>query len=82
MLNQNQLEALLSRAANQLGTTPDTLKQAAQSGELEKIVGGMNTNDAEAFKRVLSDKDAANKLLSSAQAQTLIQMLLNSKGGK
>ena len=35
MPNQNQLETFLRQAAQQLGTNPETLKHAAQSGELE-----------------------------------------------
>lgn len=83
MPDQNQLEVLLRHAAKQLGTSPDQLKNAAQSGNLDRIVGGMNAGDAEQFRRVLSDPNAANKLLSTPQAQKLLQMLQgNQKGGK
>ncbi len=83
MPDQNQLEALLRHAAQQLGTNPEQLKNAAQSGNLDRIVGGMNAGDAEQFRRVLSDPAAANKLLSTPQAQKLLQMLQGQqKGGK
>ncbi len=81
MANQNQLEALLRQAARQLGTSPEQLKQAAQSGKLDRIIGGMNTGDAAQFEKVLSDKDAANKLLSTPQAQKLLQMLSGQQKG-
>lgn len=83
MYNQNQLEALLQHAASQLGTSPDQLKHAAQSGNLNRLIGGMNAGDAEQFRRVLSDPNAANKLLRTPQAQKLLQMLQGpQKGGK
>lgn len=81
MANQNQLEALLRQAAKQLGTSPEQLKQAAQSGKLDRIIGGMNAGDAAQFEKVLSDKDAANKLLSTPQAQKLLQMLSGQQKG-
>ena len=83
MPNQNQLEALLRQAARQLDTDPEKLKNAAQSGQLDSLIGGMNAGDAAKFRQVLSDKDAANKLLSTPQAQKLLEILLGPrKGGK
>ena len=83
MPDQNQLEALLRHAAKQLGTNPEQWKNAAQSGNLDRSVGGMNAGDADQFRRVLSDPAAANKLLSTPQAQKLLQMLQDQqKGGK
>ena len=83
MPNQNQLEALLRQAARQLDTDPEKLKNAAQSGQLDSLIGGMNAGDAAKFRQVLSDKDAANKLLSTPQAQKLLEIQLGpQKGGK
>ena len=83
MPNQNQLEALLRQAARQLDTDPEKLKNAAQSGQLDSLIGGMDAGDAAKFRQVLSDKDAANKLLSTPQAQKLLKILLGpQKGGK
>lgn len=64
------------------GHTP-TVKNAAQSGQLDSIISGMNAGDADKFRKVLSDPNAANRMLSSPQAQKLLQMLSNPpKGGK
>ena len=83
MPNQNQLEALLRQAARQLDTDPEKLKNAAQSGQLDSLISGMNAGHAAKFRQVLSDKDAANKLLSTPQAQKLLAILLGpQKGGK
>ena len=41
----------------------------------------MNAGDAAQFEKVLSDKDAANKLLSTPQAQKLLQMLSGQQKG-
>ena len=79
MPNNDELEALLKLAAQRLGTNPNTLKDKAQSGELSKLLGNMSSSDAAKLQQVLSDKDAANKLLSTPQAQMLLQKLMGGK---
>ena len=71
-LNQNQLEALLKVTAG-LGTTPEALKQAAQNGGLSQMLG--QNDQSAALQKVLSDPEAAKKLLSTPQAKKLLQML-------
>ena len=83
MPTPDQLELLLRQASKQFGVTPQQLKNAAQSGQLDSIISGMNAGDADKFRKVLSDPNAANRMLSSPQAQKLLQMLSNPpKGGK
>lgn len=83
MPTPDQLELLLRQASKQLGVTPQQLKNAAQSGQLDSIISGMNAGDADKFRKVLSDPNAANRMLSSPQAQKLLQVLSNPpKGGK
>ena len=83
MPTPDQLELLLRQASKQLGVTPQQLKNAAPSGQLDSIIRGMNAGDADKFRKVLSDPNAANRMLSSPQAQKLLQMLSNPpKGGK
>ena len=83
MPTPDQLELLLRQASKQLGVTPQQLKNAAQSGQLDSIISGMNAGDADKFRKVLSDPNAANRMLSSPQVQKLLQMLSNPpKGGK
>ena len=83
MPTPDQLELLLRQASKQLGVTPQQLKNAAQSGQLDSIISGMNAGDADKFRKVLSDPNAANRMLSSPEAQKLLQVLSNPpKGGK
>lgn len=72
-LNQNQLEAMLKLTAGRLGTTPQALKAAAENGTLSQMLGQNDTSAA--LQRVLNDPDAARKLLSTPQAQKLLQLL-------
>lgn len=80
--NNNQLEALLKITAQRMGTTPEALKNAAENGELNKVLGSMSGNESAAMQKVLSDPQAAQKLLSSPQAQKLMQMFGQQNNGK
>jgi hypothetical protein len=74
-MEQNELEKLLSLAAERLGTTPEQLKAEASSGELSSLLTQLSPTDAQSLQRVLSDRDAAQKLLSSPEAQELLRYL-------
>ena len=64
-MNENQLQALLKLAADRLQTTPEKLRAAAERGDLQDITGSDTTNpQAQQLRRVLSDPEAAKKLLS------------------
>lgn len=77
--NNGQLENLLKVTSQRLGTTPEKLKQAAQSGDLAEMMGNVGQNESTALQKVLSDPEAAKKLLSSPQAQKLLQMFQQGK---
>ena len=51
---------------------------AAEKGDLQNITGGQNNAAASQLNRVLSDPEAAKKLLSTPAAQKLFEAL----GGK
>ena len=76
MPNNEELQKLLNVAAPRLGTQPEQLKQHAQNGTLQKMLNNLNANDAAKLQQVLSDKEAANKLLNSPQAQVLLKKFL------
>lgn len=75
-MNENQLQALLKLAADRLQTTPEKLRAAAERGDLQDITGSDNTSpQAQQLRRVLSDPEAAKKLLSTPAAQKLFEAL-------
>lgn len=74
--NGRNLENLLNSVSEKLGKSPEELKKATQSGNIENLLGSLNQNDAQKIQKVLSDKNIANKLLASPQAQSLIKKLL------
>ncbi len=76
MPNQDELQNLLKTAAHRLGTQPEQLKQQAENGTLQKLLGQLSTDDAAKLQQVLSDKDAANRLLSTPQAKMLLKKFM------
>ena len=77
MPNQNELNKLLQTAAERLGTDPQSLKQKAESGELSQLLSQLSPSDSQKMQQVLSDPQAANKLLSTPQAQALPKKFMN-----
>lgn len=73
-MDNSRLEALLKLTAQRLGTTPQALKEAAQNGDLSGMVGNLEPSQNQAMQRALTDPDAAKKLLSTPQAQKLLEL--------
>ena len=77
-MNEREMQSLLALAAKRLYTTPEALRAAAENGDLQNITVGQNNAAASQLNRVLSDPEAAKKLLSTPAAQKLFEAL----GGK
>ncbi|MCI8385192.1 MAG: hypothetical protein HFE95_01950 [Acutalibacter sp.] len=78
-MDNTKLEALLKLTAQRMGSTPEALKQAAQNGNLNQVMGNMTGEQSQAMQKVLSDPEAAKKLLSTPQAQALLKLLQGDK---
>ena len=81
MSNENNpnFENLLKSESDKLGKSPEELKKASETGNIENLLGNLRPNDAQKIQKILSDKNAANKILSTPQAQSLIKKLLGDK---
>lgn len=77
--NNPNVENLLKSVSDKLGKTPEELKKASETGNVENLLGSLNPKDAQKIQKILSDKNAANKILSTPQAQSLIKKLLGDK---
>lgn len=77
--NNPELNNLIKEVSEKLGMSPDQVKQAAQKGKLSESLKNLNANDAEKIKKVLSDKNAASKLLATAKAKKLLKNILGEK---
>ena len=81
MSNENNpnFENLLKSVSDKLRKSPEELKKASETGNIENLLGNLRPNDAQKIQKILSDKNAANKILSTPQAQSLIKKLLGDK---
>lgn len=77
--NNEQIEELLKNLSEKLGTSPEELKESAQKKDFSHVFDNLSANDAERIKKVLSDKDATEKILSTPKAQKLLNKLLGDK---
>ena len=76
-MNEREIQSLLALAAKRLHTTPEALRAAAENGDLQNIMGGQNNAAASQLNRVLSDPEAAKKLLSTPAAPLNLLNTLN-----
>ena len=74
-IGSEQLDNLVNTASRHLNTSPEELKNAAQSGNMQKLFSQMSPSQAQQLQKILSDENAAKKLLSTPQAQALLRGL-------
>lgn len=74
-VSNEQIDNLLNKASKHLNSSPEALKNAAQSGNMQKLLSNMSPSQAAQLEKVLSDENAAKKLLSTPQAQALLRGL-------
>ena len=74
-VSNDRLDNLVNTASKHLNTSPEELKKAAQNGNIQKLLNNMSPSQAAQLQRILSDENAAKKLLSTPQAQALLRGL-------
>ena len=74
-----QLEKLVSFASQQLGTTPEQLKEAFAKNGLAGISSSLSKQDVSKAEALLSDKQKAAELMNNPQVQKLLSQLLGDK---
>ena len=76
-LSEEQMKKLMKNASKKTGVDVNKMKNAAESGKLDDFIGQNLSSDAsQKLKSVLTDKSAAEKLLSSPEAKELLKNLL------
>ena len=70
----DKMNELLGQLSQKLNMSPESVKQAADSGDYESLL--KNTDcDTSQVREVLSDPEKTKQLLNSPQAQALLKML-------
>lgn len=79
-MNNNEINRLMKNAQQKTGIDMNKMKQAAESGKLDDFINKNLSSDAtKQLKNVLTNKEAAEKLLSTPQAKELMKKLMEGK---
>ncbi len=79
-MNNNEINRLMKNAQQKTGIDMNKMKQAAESGNLDDFINKNLSSDAtKQLKNVLTNKEAAEKLLSTPQAKELMKKLMEGK---
>lgn len=74
--NRDQLYAVLQYAARRLNMTPAQMAEALSGGGIESLAARLSPENAATLQSMLRDRQKAEQLLESPQAQAIIQKLL------
>ncbi len=74
-LSQAQLNLLLKMAGKKLGTNPETLRKALESGNADYLLNQTKGSNDQ-LKQLISNPELANKLMESPQAKELLKKLM------
>ena len=75
-ITPEQLQALVAYASRQLGMTPEQLQKTVQTGGLGALSNKVSPDTAGQIAALAGDRQKAEQLLQSPQAQELLKKLL------
>lgn len=79
-MNNNDLNKMMKNAQQKTGIDMQKMKQAADNGKLDDFINkNLSTDATKQLKNVLSNKEVAEKLLSTPQAKELMKKLMEGK---
>lgn len=79
-LTAEQMKTALEHLSETSGKAASDIEQAINNGNWEEFVQkNMNPMQAQTLKKLLENREAADKLLATPQAQNLLEKLLNNK---
>ncbi len=68
-MDEKQIEKMLNMAAKKLGMTPEQLKNAATSGNVDGILSKMDKSSADKVRSMMSDKKLTDELTQKFKKQ-------------
>lgn len=79
-MNNNEMNRLMKQAQQKTGIDVSKMKEAAEKGQLDDFVNkNLSSNATAELKNILTNKEAAEKLLSTPQAKELMKKLMEGK---
>lgn len=79
-MNNNDMNKFMANAQKKTGIDINKMKQAAEGGNLDDFINrNLSADASKKLKNVLTDKSAAEKLLSTPEAKELMKKLMEGK---
>lgn len=64
-MDESQIDKMLQTAAVRLGLTPEQLKTAVKSGDVEGIMSRLDKNSADKVRNAMSNKQITDSILAA-----------------
>ena len=71
----NNYDKLIAAASQKLGTSPESLKQMLEKGDLKALLAGLSKSDKEKLRAVLSNEELMQKLKSASTPDDVLRTL-------
>lgn len=71
----NNYDKLIEAASKKLGTSPESLKQTLEKGDMKALAAGLSKSDKEKLRAVLSNKELMQKLKSASSPDDVMRIL-------
>ena len=79
-MNSNEINSLLKQAQKNTNVDLNKLKQAGEQGKLNDFINqNLSPQASSQLKKVLNDKQATERLLSTPQAKELMKKFMEGK---
>lgn len=76
---ENNVDNLLNKVSKYLGKNPQEIKTAAKNGDIKGVLSNLSSKDAKNIEKIITDKNLAEKLLSTREAQKLVKDVFGGK---
>lgn len=74
-MNDKNFEKLISAASRKLGTSPETLRQNLESGDVKALSAALSKSDKAKLRAVLQNEELVKKLKNASDPQDIMRML-------
>ena len=71
----NNYDKLIEAASKKLGTSPESLKQTLEKGDMKALAAGLSKSDKEKLRAVLSNEELMKKLKSASSPDDVMRIL-------
>jgi len=76
MADNEQINKLISKLSERMGTPESDIRSAVQNSNYSKLLSKMDPAQAKQIEDILSDENSARQFLNSPQAKAIIKRLM------